>query len=207
MAVNGRTRQSIGSWHKAEHVFFSRLLVRLSGVWSRGSHAVWLHLDVVCLMVLVVLVLVDFGVFEFDLVTMVELAILSPGFLVLACLFLLFFLSFQGGATLISHDQELDPLCQDAPCNLAILTPRASLLTFYDEASGQVFQLYCRRSFVDFLTAGTSAFEEGFCDIALEDGGSWWKWILRKRSCGGEEGTGRKWTGGLYGSRREEQAT
>lgn len=148
-------------------------------------------------MVLVALVLVNFGVFNFDVVTMIELAILSPGFFILACLFLFFFLSFQGSATLMSHDQELDPLCQYAPCNVAILTPRAGLLAFYDEASGQVFQLNCRRGFVDLLTAGTSAFEEGFRDVALEDGGSWWKWFLGEGSCCGEEGTGRRWRGGL----------
>lgn len=64
-----------------------------------------------------------------------------------------------------------------------------------------MFQLHCRGSLVDLLTAGTGAFEKGFCDIALEDGGSWWKWFLAERSCGGEESVGRRRTSDLNSPR------
>ena len=70
-----------------------------------------------------------------------------------------------------------------------------------------MFQLDCRRSFIDLLTAGTGAFKEGFCDVALEDGGSWWKWLLKERGCGSEEGMGCRRTGDLGRPRRDEQAT
>lgn len=108
--------------------------MRLNGVWSGSLHAVELRFEVACLMAILVSVLIGFAIFDFDFLTVLELAILSPGLFVLASLLLLFSLSFQSSTTLISHGHELDPLCQDASCNLAILTPRAGFLTFYNEA-------------------------------------------------------------------------
>jgi len=65
---------------------------------------------------------------------MLEIAVLPPGLLVLASFFLFLPLGLQGGATVVSHDQKLNSLCQYATCNLAVLSPGTGFLAFYHDA-------------------------------------------------------------------------
>lgn len=113
--------------------------------------------------------------------------IFPPRLLTLTRLLLTLPMRLDRRPTLRPPLQRLDFLREHFPRYLAILRAGSCFLAGGEDTRGEMFQLDRAGGFVDFLTAGAAAVDEGFADFVFAEFDAWGERFCEGEGTGGEE--------------------